>query len=132
MGHNAWKITKTKTEHNEFKQGDTVWFLAWDDGPAYWLECGVLDIWQHCEARDGWRIRMSYKNPPANSPYWETFAEENVMGHTKDEALKKALKWLSDQILYHTEIYSEDRCGELADRDPCAVKVKETTNEKTQ
>lgn len=38
-----WEVLKEVPEHGDFKHGDTVWALAWDDGPHYWLERLVAD-----------------------------------------------------------------------------------------
>lgn len=105
MKHRTKKPEKELLEHNGYKQGDIVWFLSWDDGPWFWLSCGILDTWVKDRYGERWNVKMRNRDPiPKGCPvFWETCAREETMGRTKEEALEYALMWLKDQILERTE-----------------------------
>lgn len=99
-----WEVLREVPKHGRFKHGDTVWALAWNDGPHYWLERLVADCWQtirtttpeECTSSH-WVLRTSLDSEHCS---WR---EECLMGHTKEEALRKALKYLKEDILDHTD-----------------------------
>jgi hypothetical protein len=103
-----WIVLNEAQEHGDFKHGDTVWTLAWDDGPHYWLEPFVADCWQ--------TIRTTTPEQTTSS-HWVLkgtlecqgclWREESLMGHTKEEALEKALQYIKEDILENTEDYLE-------------------------
>ena len=99
-----WTVLEESSEHGDFKHGDPVWTIAWDDGPHYWLERLIADCWQtirtttpeQCTSSH-WVLRSSLDSPGC------TWREEICMGHTKEEALEKALQWIKQDILENTE-----------------------------
>lgn len=99
-----WTVLKEVPGHGGFKHGDVVWVLAWDDGPHYWLERLIADCWQTIRTYDAaqctsshWVLRSSLDSPGC------TWREEIFMGHTKEEALEKALQCIKEDILENTE-----------------------------
>ena len=99
-----WTVLEESLEHGDFKHGDPVWTIAWDDGPHYWLEHLIADSWQTVQingpiphTEQHWVLKS--KRDSAGC----VWREEALMAHTKEEALEKALQWIKQDILENTE-----------------------------